>query len=408
MKNFGSYHEDINVYEFNEEPLFLQSEYYNVYFQKALENLGEAFDLKNLLSTTAQEIAYGQFSRLFKNRSKLTVDDRKRVVEEYFAYCGFGKLDLKPIQAKGGHVDVAAEHYASAWVRHFGPRAESESGVCYYTLGFLCGIIEAIFDAKPGVFDGKQLMCTSKGDDICRFEIYRGFKRKLNPSPGMGKPTTIGQGTAESPNETTKVVLDLNPNGLEDDEGLIKMFDTTFTRHSVNYFALIEIKLLMQARKKLGSTGMKQVKNLIAKTSERNAYFTYSRILNSDFWQAHLKEGGDASGASLMTNLLNITTGMGLGKWSLIDYSGDEVKVSVSNSPRTNAYLKLVGNTKAPIGFYNGGLLVGLANLVAQGASDSMDKEQIEKLAEDNSYQFAEETSRMTGAEEDTLIARQG
>ena len=405
MKNLGSYQDDKNVYEFYEEPIFLQSEYYNVYFQKALLDLGEAFELKNLLSTTAQEVAFAQFKRLFKKKNKFSVDDRKKVVEDYYANCGFGRLDLKPIQAKGGHVDVHSEHYATAWVRHFGHRSQKESGVSYFTLGFLCGIIEAIFETKPGVFDGKQLKCISKGDDCCRFEIFRGFKRKLNPSPAMGK-VPIGSESGPS-NETIQAITDIYPNGLDSENGLIEAFDTTYTRHYINYFALIEIKLLMQARKKLGTKGLKQIKNLISQTSEKNTYFTFGRLFNSDFWQEHLKKSGEASGSGKIANCLDVLSAFGHGSWSLVESSENEYRVKVPNCPRTNAALKLVGNTKAPIAFYNGGLVRGLANIAANGLDEeSVDIAVVNSKAEQNTFDYSEESSRMTGGEEDILVAR--
>lgn len=406
MKKFGSYLKDKNVYEFYEEPLFYQSEYYSIYFQKAVEELGEKLDIKNILVTSAQEVAYAQFSKFFKAKSKYDVNERKRLVEEYFMRCGFGKINLKPIQAKGGNIEVQSEHYGLAWIRHFGKRKEDEPGVGYFAMGFLCGIIEAIFDVKPGTFDGKQLKCLAKGDPISKFEIYRGFRRKISVSPAMGKPHITSEEQKEYSSALIDSLVGLELGGSDSEDGLIHEFDQTMTLHYVNYFALASIKLLMQANKKLGPAGIKQAKSIITTTGEKNAYFLFGKIMNSDFWQKFLKENKDASGNGNMKNCMDVLTALGFGRWELVDGGKSQSKVEIYNCPETNAFLKLVGNSKMPIGFFNGGMLVGLANLFEKGATtdEGVDIEYVDRMAAANHFEFVEQQARMTGGDNDTLV----
>lgn len=409
MKNFGSYQVDKNTYEFNQEPLFLQSEYFNVHFQKALEDLGDGLDLKEILGASAHEVAYSQFSSLFKQNEKWDLNERKQIVSEYFAACGFGKLDLKPIQAKGGHIEIHHEHYASAWVRHFGVRSEEKPAVGHFALGFLCGMVEALFDTKPGLFDGKQETCISKGDSVSRFEVFRGFKRKINHSPGLGKPAIVIEDVVKPNESLIDAFIEQMMSASDNDSGWIEQFDTTFTKHYVNYYALVEIRLLMLANKKLGPNGLKSVRKELTEVSQKNAYFTFGKILNSEFWQKELKSNEGMKSASSLENTLDLISAMGFGHWQA-EETGDpnQFKVVIRNCPRTNAYLKLVGNTKASIGFMNGSMLSGIAAFLENGESQSksIDNDYVDSLAASNHFTYAEESSRMTGGDQDVLIAK--
>ncbi len=410
MKKFGSYLSDKNVYEFYQEPLFLTSEYFNIHFQKSLEDLGEGLDLKSILSTSAQEIASSQFIKYFQDNEKHSVEEKKQVVTDYFADCGFGILDLKSIQAKGGHIDVYNEHYGTAWVKHFGKRNEDLPGVGYFTMGFLCGIIEAIFGTKPGTFDGKQLSCISQGKDHSRFEIFRGFRRKINRSPGLGKSQSKQASHEDSGVLVIESLMEMINAHNENESGQLEWFDTTFTKHYANYYALVEIKLLMQANKKLGPQGFKSVKKALLDVSQKNAYFTFGKIFNSEYWQKELKQNKDLNTSGGMKNCMSLMTTMGYGFWDFMPTEiSNQYRIVIHNCPRTNAFLKLVGNTKAPLGFINGSSLVGLANLIEKGTSaeGGIDNEFVDELFKSNHFEYVEKDSRMIGGESDTLVVSQ-
>ena len=409
MKKFGSYVAEKSIYEFCNEPLFYQNEYFNVYFQKSIEEFKNHLDLHNILVTTAQEICYSQLSYLFQRRSNWDSVERKKFVEEYFSYCGLGKIDLTAIQAKGGCVNASQEHFASAWLRHFSKRTEHESGVSFFALGFLIGAVESIFNTEPGVFTGRQLKCISKGDEYCRFEIYRGLKKKINTSPQLGRPDSRFEDTIPSRNSLVKAFVEMDVNGLSSDDGLIKIFDTTFTRLSVNYLAMVTIKLLMLSNKKIGPEGFKRAKEIIHEVSEANATFTIAKIFNSETWVKLLAKQPEISGQSHLKNAFDLQTAFGLGSWELEEGTGSKVKVTIKNSPITNAYLKLVGNTKASIGYYHGATVIGTLNLIKKGfiVESGVDINFVDQMTSQNPYEYAESESRMVGNDDDIIIASQ-
>lgn len=409
MEIIDTYLEDKSTYQFSREPLLIQSEYFNIRIQKSVEDLGKKINLKSVLMVSAQILSYNQFSKFFKTQRKMSVEDRKKFVENYYAHCGFGRLSMRSISNKGGHADLISDHYAAAWVKYYGPRPSNHPGVGYFTCGFLCGAIEAIFEVPSGTFDGKQSMCLAKGEENSRFEIFRGLRRKLNPSPSFGKQQTADDVTSENGLTDQKIVeaiRNLHVTGLASEKGLIEAFDTTWTKHYANYHALIMIKLLMQADKKLGKGGVGHIKKIFMEGAERNAYFTLGKVLNSSFWKENVASLVDADASSQWRACMDIMTGFGYGKWELAEGSSTEYKVNVLNNPLTNAYLKLVGNTKAPLGFYTGGFLTGLANYIRQNAKPtSADAEFVDEMvASKGDVSYKEEQSRMTGSDKDTLM----
>lgn len=410
MEILDTYLEDKSTYQFAKEPLSLQSEYFNVAILKAIEQLGGKIDLKPVLLVSAQILSYAQFSKFFKDKEKMNEDDRKKLVENYFAHCGFGKLSLRSISNKGGHAELISDHYASAWIKYFGERSNNQAGVGYFTCGFLCGVVEAIYGVPSGTFDGKQSQCISKGEGKSRFEIFRGLKRKLNPSPSFGKqqeedePLTDTSGINDY--KVIESIKNLHLTGLATDHGFIEAFDSTWTKHYANYHPLVMIKLLMQAEKKLGKGGVAHIRKIFTECAESNAYFTLGKVLNSSFWKEKITGIVSSDPNSLWHASLDVMTAFGCGRWELAEGSSTEYKVNVINNPDTNAFLKLVGNTKAPLGYCTGGFLVGLANYIQKNSKpESVDADFIEQMkAAKGDISYKEEQSRMVGSEKDTLM----
>lgn len=411
MEILDTYLEDKSTYLFAEEPLSLQSEYFNVHILKAIEQLGNKIDLKSVLVVSAQVLSYAQFSKFFKSqRNNMSEADRKKLVENYFSHCGFGKLSLKSISNKGGHAELLSDHYATSWIKYFGKRHKDHPGVGYFTCGFLCGAVEAMYDVPAGTFDGKQSQCISKGADKSRFEVFRGLKRKLNPSPSIGKqqeedePLTDTSGINDY--KVMESIRDLHLTGLATDLGLIEAFDSTWTKHYANYHPLVMIKLLMQAEKKLGKGGVGHIRKIFTEGAEGNAYYTMGKVLNSPFWKEKVTGLLEGDTNSKWHACLDIMSAFGCGRWELAEGSSTEYKVNVINNPETNAFLKLVGNTKAPLGYSTGGFLTGLANYIQKNPSPAtVDTDFVEQMkSSKGDISYKEEQSRMVGSEKDTLM----
>jgi len=414
MSSFDAYLDEENAFQFSNESLILQSEYFNILFQKSIEELGDKINVRNIMVNSGQEVAYHQFSTFFKDNPNLDIGERKKIVEDYYSYCGFGKISLKHLQVKGGNVETPYEHYGEAWKKWYELRGEEDSCVGYFTLGFLCGVTEALFDVKHGTFEGKQVFCISKGHPFSRFEIFRGLKKKLHHSPGLGVTQEEQEGVTDvsgvNAGFINESIQNLKFSGLDREDGYMEQFDRIFTKHYANYFALVCVKLLMQAEKKLGPNGLAKIKQLITSCAESNAYYMMSGLIGSSFWQEKIAPdllGTDS--INLVHAGLDAISGFGFGKWELNTNEDDEFRISIVNNFETNAYLKLVGNTKTAINFYTGGFLCGMVNLITSGNATSLkpDADEIQKLLNAGTkYEYVTEQSRMVGAERDVFLLK--
>lgn len=410
--SFDRYQEDKKLFTFCGESLCYQSDYFNLYLQKSIESLPDGIDKEDLLVTTAQEISYAVFTKFFKNRDRFSKEFvRKKFVQDYYAHCGFGRIDLKSIQPKGGYIEAVSEHYSMAWRDMFGIQGKDKPGVAHFSLGFLCGAVEAIFEVVPGSFRGKQLLCLSKGDSVCKFEIYRGLNRKIRISPGLGKvqssdvehPAAIAVANGKS---VLEGIMELNLSGTDNKKGLIDQFDMTITKHFANYFSVIQIKLLMQAKNKLGANGMKQIKVMLEKLGERTAYYTVGKLLNSDYWHDYIESSVGKDRESIIQACLDIQTSLGQGEWKLLVATPTDFKAELINYPETNAFLKLVGNTKSSINFFPAGFLMGVAHVLEKGykSSGGVTLQYVENLVkEGHKFRYKQPSSRMVGEDIDTI-----
>lgn len=410
MEILDTYLEDKSTYQFAEEPLSLQSEYFNVSILKEIEKLGDKIDLNPILVVSAQVLSYAQFSKFFNSQRKMSEEDRKKLVENYFSHCGFGKLSLRSISNKGGHAELISDHFASAWFKYFGERPKDQRGVGYFVCGFLCGAVEAIYEVPSGTFDGKQTMCISKGDDKSRFEIFRGLKRSLNPSPSVGKQQEEDEPISDTSGindfKVIELIRDLHLTGLATDKGFIEYFGSSWTKIYANYYPLVMIKLLMQAQKKLGKGGVGHIRKIFTEGAEKNAYYTIGKVLNSSFWKEKITGIVSSDSNGMWHACLDIMSAFGCGKWELAEGSSTEYKVNIINNPETNAFLKMVGNTKAPLGYYTGGFLTGLAHYIRTNPNtDAIDVNFVEEMkTSKGDISYKEEQSRMVGSEKDILM----
>ena len=138
MDTFGEFQKEKSAYIFSNEPLVYLSNEYLCLFQKSIEDLRKFVDAEAIMVNAAQQVAYHQFSSYFKSHSKLSIHERKKLVEDYFCSCGFGKLSLKALHAKGGYVETRHNVFAQTWLDKYGERPADQSGVSYFALGMFC------------------------------------------------------------------------------------------------------------------------------------------------------------------------------------------------------------------------------------------------------------------------------
>lgn len=411
MCDFGKYLKDRNAFVFGNEPLIFHCHHYNCFFQKSIEDTRKYIDVYPILINSAHELVYSQFSNYFKENNNLSINERKRVVEKYYSFCGFGKIGLKRITTKGGHVKTPYEHYSINWSKKFGTRKDDEPGVSFFTLGFLCGAAEAIFDIPLGTFSSKQDKCLSKGDDICKFEIFRGLKKNLHPSPGEGEFQVFD--ALPNPSDTSVDYDSIRESFInmpiqgDSKTGLIDAFGVSFTRHYANYYCLVSIRILIELEKKHGKDGIHIAKSLMIEAGEVCAFNTLGGIMLSTEWESlimpMIKSHDD-----WVHGIVACVNALGWGRWEIeiLDSEGDSV-FNIISAYESNSFLKMVGKSKEPICYLLEGCLSGIMNLLYHG--DITQKPQLDEafynevFKTKGKFEAKESSTRMMGADEDKI-----
>lgn len=416
MNIFGSYHKDRNAHVFAGEPLTIHTDFYNCFLQKAVEELSQYIDVRSILINSAQEIAYTQFKKYFESKPNLELGERKKIVEAYYSYCGFGKIDISHVQSKGGFVETSSEHYSQAWKRIYG-KSVSSDGVCFFTMGFLCGATEAIHDIVLGTFDAKQIRCLTKGDESIRIDVFRGLRKQLKESVGEGVTQTFENQPSNSETSVnyTEVMDALLSNDLagDDETGLIEAYGGLVTRHYSNYYNLINVRILMQLEKKYKKDGVLKAKSIAIKSAQTSAMHLISNLISSAEWKNHIAPSIKTTDDQLHGILAFINT-LGWGKWEIERFNVEGKTIfNITASSESNAYLKMVGKTKAPICFFLEGMVSGIMNMVYNNKlvpKMKLDADTFDSIFKsENRYVVTEAKTRMMGEETDRYtVARKG
>ncbi|MFY0652229.1 MAG: hypothetical protein JXQ96_09360 [Cyclobacteriaceae bacterium] len=408
MKSFGSYHKNKNSYTFSGEPLVIQSTYFNCFFQKAIEAIGQYIDVHSLLVNTSQQIAYTQFKAYFTKHSKWDVSERKERVEKYFSYCGFGQINLKNVHPKGGYVETDSESYGLAWKEIFGNKESESDGVAYFTMGFLCGATEAIHDIALGTFDAKQITCIAKGDDTTRVDVFRGLRKKLNESSSEGISQTFeSQPRPDNTPVNYETILDaITDQELPvSDSGIINAFGSEITRHYANYFSLIGVKILIELEKKYKRDGVVKSKAIMVQSAQRLVFYTVGKLLLSKEWESTVGASVNTTDDQLHA-ILAFYNALGWGRWEIERFNPTgKTSFNITNNPSSNAYLKLIGKTKAPICFLLEGIVTATMNMVYNvklSPGMTLDDDLFNAAFKpDNRYVLVSAKTRITGEETD-------
>jgi hypothetical protein len=199
-------------------------------------------------------------------------------------------------------------------------------------------------------------------------------------------------------------------NDLAGDEktGLIEAYGGLVTRHYANYYNLISVRILMGLEKKYKRDGVLKAKSVMIKSAQTSAMHLLSNLVSSSEWKKHIAPSVRTTDDQLHGILAFINT-LGWGKWE-VERLNPEGKTSfnITASSESNAFLKMVGKTKAPICFFLEGMVSGIMNMVLYNklaAKMKLDDDVFDAIFKsDNRYVVTEARTRMTGEETDHFI----
>lgn len=373
----GNYQYDRNAYIAAGEPMIFHCHHYNVYLQAVIEDTSSYLNVYPMLSDSAQEIVYTQFSNFFKETENqdLSIEDKKYICQDYFRFCGFGIIDLTNLTKEGGGVIAPFEHYGIGWKTKFGLREKNKKGVAFFAAGYIAGATEAIFDLPLGTLCTEQKECISQGDTKSSFEVF--FRKNniedenhtdLVPSPQEGKYQTY---QLKQPSNTTidyegirQALTNMDLQG-DSQTGLIDAFGVLLTRMYANYYCLISYKLLRLFEDEMGKDGLPLAAELLTEAGHVCAYNTFGGVMQSTEWNAMIKPmiGKKEDWVHGITAVVNA---FGWGFWEIEELEPNQkLKMKIVSGYEPNNYLAhFDSHTDLPISFLASGGIAGIMNLV--------------------------------------------
>jgi hypothetical protein len=355
-----------NAYMAEGEPVIFHCHHYNTYLQAVIEDTADYLNVYPILSEPAHEISFSQFSSFFSQKG-LKVEDRKKIVEDYFRYSGFGKIDLSNVTSSGGNVSTAHDHYGLGWKLKFGKRDANIPGVSFFTLGFIEGALEAIYDLPLGSCHGMQTKCLAKGDPQSEFVFNISEKRKLlSLSVEEGKYQTAELIKPENTNINYSAIRDALSNmPIEGSEetGIVDAFGVYITRMYSNYYCQISYKFLKEFEKEQGQQGLAIARELLTEAGHVCAAFTFGGISQSAEFQGLIKPMIKTK-EDWIHGLIAVANSFGWGFWEVLELEpAKRILIKITSGYESNSYLGMYSNCSHPVSFLAIGGIAGLMNL---------------------------------------------
>jgi len=165
--NFDSDH---NIIQFNGSLLSLHCHHYNCGLLKTIEELSQ-IDGQAVIVESAAEEFFGNFRQLLSNELEgMSPDKALQEASELYRFMGFGRLDLTKLTARGGIAYGHSSYYVTSWLAKYGRR---DTPVCYFTCGFIAGIVGAVFDVTPHTYEVKETECMILRHERCEFVVTK-------------------------------------------------------------------------------------------------------------------------------------------------------------------------------------------------------------------------------------------
>lgn len=363
----GSFYKNRNVYLAAEEPAIFHCHHYNCYLQAVLLDTRDYLpEIQQVLIDSAQEISYTQFTGFFRQSVSLSIQEKKQVIEDYFRFAGFGKIDLERVQEEGGKIRVSSDHYGVGWKLKFGT---SKQPVSFFTTGFLTGAIEAMYGLELGNMTGEQEQCLALGHEQSTFIIKKASQihKELVTSQkeGVFQEATLSQ-SSETPIDYQVIRNALIDMPIEGDEntGLIDAFGVLLTRHYANYYCNVSYRFLHLFLDKIGDSGFNIATNLLIEAGRVCAFNTCGGVMQSNEWTALIKPMIRTK-EDWVHGMIAVINAFGWGFWEVETLEpGKRIVVKISSGYEANAYLKKYGSSTFPISFLGMGGVAGLMNLI--------------------------------------------
>lgn len=349
------------------EPMIFHCHHYNTYLQRSIGD-AEYIDSQPYLIGAAAEVAYAQFTTLFKQERSYTTAERMELAQSLYQWAGFGTFDLSSLDASGGQISTENSHYAMAWKAKFGFH---ESGVCTFASGWLAGSLAAIFDKPLGTYNVQHSNCSVCGDgETCTWTLSEGqanysiFKSVGEGGhDGQAHPAPASEGNVHY-DSIYSALTSMEIVGNE--EGSIPVFGVYLTRHYANYYNRISFETERFMKEQFGDAGIAACQPLFVEAGHVCAFNTFGGIMTSAEWDALILPNLNNQ-FDWVHGMVAAVNALGWGRWEVQDLSEDGATFRIYDDYESNGYTKMYGKSDHSVSYLAEGAAAGIMNLVFRG-----------------------------------------
>lgn len=130
----------------------------------------EIFDGKKLLRQACEMSFLPEISKIFERQNPETLEERLRLVEDYFRFVGLGLLRFESVGPMASTVCMDRSHVDEGWIKKWGKR---DKPVNFIGQGFLAAAMAAVFDMPAGAFRVEEQESIVSGAKSSKFTLVR-------------------------------------------------------------------------------------------------------------------------------------------------------------------------------------------------------------------------------------------
>jgi hypothetical protein len=366
----GAYIFERNALMSGNEPLVFHCHHYNCFLQYAIESTRTYIDVDSILTESAQEVVFSHFVGVFEAQPHLSRAEKIALIHESHRQNGFGLIDLTTVDSTGGGVLSEHNHYAKSWLVKFGKRRDDESGVAFFTTGYIAGALDAL-DNTLGKHSVLQTHCLTKGDPCCEFKVSVNEQpKKLTASAGEGvyQANIDLKNHSNSPVDYVAIREAVVGMGIEGDEhGVISTFGVLLTRMYANYYTLISYRFMAKLCEVIGAEGKVLAEELLVEAGHVCAFNTFGGIMESAEWYG-LVHPSLKTREDWVHGIVAVVNALGWGHYQLVELEASKKLVlRLYSGYESNMFEATQGTSKDPIAYLSTGITAGIMNLIYHG-----------------------------------------
>ncbi|MBN2088889.1 hypothetical protein JW964_04715 [candidate division KSB1 bacterium] len=148
----------------------LHCHHYAALYSQLADDAGDLFDGPKILTDSAVEAFFPVLQNYFQTNQVNDLADRAKIVEDFYAFTGMGKLVVKDSSEQKGQVEMPFSHIDSGWIKKWGNRQKS---VNFITSGYIKAAFAAMHNQAPENYEVTETASIVAGADKSQFSVTK-------------------------------------------------------------------------------------------------------------------------------------------------------------------------------------------------------------------------------------------